>query len=461
MKRLVDFLIVVLFLALVGVGGYFGYTEFLAEDDTEDAADDGETASASVTDTGIELSRLSTDERYAVLPARSDLPAALSEASGGDPVALDLDADQSVLSLAEDPSATGRFAQIRSTHGWTAATSITYNTCALVGQDTAFVRAMVSQMLTTQQARALVNDALLQGYYQVLGYRLTPSEALHGWTITSREPVSGKCYAQEYETMMIFDHLGLVIVLQTNTSAEADPALGRTTLEALAARIFANIESLDALQTVSIPPTPVPEDRASRLLTGAVTPNALSRLIGSTADWDLDVLYEQDDTLSRLLTLEELVAFYESFGQPAQLQLAEAIDRAGRRFGLIAEQIRVWEPQTACPPESPSRLEMDLLLFERPAGAEAYLRDLNLQNAWRGTGLYDEFNLSEEGVYAFGSATTGCGAMQTVQKSVTFERLLLHLSIVIPASIPREDAIAQVDAMMDSTLRELYMRRLG
>ncbi len=456
MKKLVDVFIVLIVLALIGGGAYFGYTEFLADTDDDDA-DGGETASALLSDTGVELSRLSTDEVYAVLPAQSDLPEALSAATGGEPLVIDLNTDQRAISLSEDPAARDRFVQIRNAYGWTSATSVTYNTCTLIGQNTAFVRALVSQMPTTQQGRALVNDARLQGYYKVLGYRLTPSETLHGWAITSREPVAGNCYAQEYQTLMVFDHLGLVVVLQTNTSADAEPALGRATLEALAARIFANIEGLDALQTVSIPPTPIPEDRAGALLTAQVRRETLGQLIGSTGDWDLNVFYNTNDDESMSLTLEELVAYYQEIGSAT---LAAAVDQAGRRYGLIAEEVRVWGPEVVCPQDAPARIEMDLLLFERPAGADAYLRDLSLQNAWRGTGLYSEFSLSEDGVYAFGSISNACGAMQIIQKSVTFERLLLHLSVVIPASVPREDATAQVDVMMDATLKELYMRRL-
>lgn len=455
MKRLVDFLIVVLAGVILGGGIYFGYTVYIAEED-ESSTQSG--AAARVSGETVELPRLSTAQLNAVLPSAADLPPDLSGATGGDPTRVDLNTSQDVLSLSTFSAATSRFTQIRSTYSWVQATSATFNTCAL-NRDTAFVRAAVSQFPSSQQARAFIDDAFVRGYYRALQFQVTQANDLHGFYLSASAPVEGDCYTAERQHLMFFEHLGLVTVLHVNTNASASPALGRSTLDAVAARVVSNIAALDALTDMTLPPTPTPSG-AVNLLTASTRPDDLSFLMPSTRDWDLVNIYSTVDEENQRLSLTELVDFYRAFNTPALNQLADTIDRAGRRYGLIAESIRVWTPDTACPPNEPVRIEVDLMLFERPAGAEIFMRDADVQAAWQGTGVFSEFQTSADGVYAFGTLNHACGAMQVVQKSASYERLLYTLSMTLPTTIDRQSAIEQIDAMLASSLSTLYLQRL-
>lgn len=455
MKRLVDFLIVVLAGVVLGVGGYVAFTMYFNDDEPSSTRGG---ASARVVGDSVELPRLSAAQLNAVLPGAADLPPDLSDATGGEPTRVDLNTSQDVLSLSTFSAATSRFTQIRSTYSWAQATSATFNTCAL-NRDTAFVRALVSQFPNPQQARAFIDDAFVRGYYRALQFQVTQANDLHGFYLSASAPVEGDCYAREQQHLMFFEHLGLVTVLHVNTNASASPALGRSTLDALALRVVSNIAALDALADVAIPPTPTPSGTFN-LLTANTRPDDLGFLMPSTRDWDLVNIYTTVDEENQRLSLAELVDFYRAFNTPALNQLADTIDRAGRRYGLIAENIRVWRPDTACPPNDPVRIEVDLMLFERPAGAEIFMRDADVQAAWQGTGVFSEFQTSADSVYAFGTLNHACGAMQVVQKSASYERLLYTLSMTLPVTVDRQSAIAQIDTMLANSLSTLYLQRL-
>ncbi len=462
MKRVLDLLIAVLFIAVLGVGGYFGYTQYIAKDDNNDDTTTGSSTeqNATITEAGVlQLPLLRMEHLTAILPGVADLPPNLGGAAESEAIRIDLNVDQRPFSLSDDRDASARFSEIRSAYSWTSAASVRFDTFTL-NQGVSFVRAMVSQFPTTQQARDFIDDPLVQGYYKALGYTLQDAGDLHGWLLTSGTPVEGTGYAEEHQALLFFDHLGLLVALQANTDADADPALGQQTLLALAPRVLENIRALDVLAGVTVPPTPTPQPLTVSLLTAGIDEGDLDRLFSAPRDWNLNAFYVAADEENIRYSLLELIDFYASFNTPALNQLAAEIDRAGRRYGLIAQAIRVWRPESGCPADAPVRVEMDLALFERPAGADAYMRDPALQEAWRNTGVFTEFQDVGDGIFAFGSVNHACGPMQVVQKSATYERLLFTLSLTAPAGIDRQAVMDQVDAALRTTLNDLYMERL-
>ncbi len=448
-KRALDVLTGLVVLVAVGISSYLLYSRFGPTNTSSDT-----TAPTPARRAGTdELPHLEAAQIAELLPDVEALPPALQDGATTRSYTHNLDDDQHTRDRAASALAE-RLATLRNTYEWHSATGVEFNTCASHA-DVGSIAVELSQLPSAQLARNFIDDPAVRGYYRAQGFVVSTVEDVHGWALTSGEPKTGICYAQEYDVQLFFDHRGLLFRLQATANA-ADPAAARKALETLLPELVGRVDALDVF-TQEPSPTPTPQPVA-RLLTDAVTLDGLDLYLPSVRDWDLSASYFTTHDESRRFELNELVAFYRDLGITT---LADAIDRAGRRYGLIGQEVRVWKPDEDCPAApNPVRLEVDLALFERPAGAEAYMQDPTVQAAWQSTGLLTEFENEMGTVYAFGQVGHACGTMQIVQKSIPFERLLLTLSVALPASLPRADAVAQVDAMLRTAVVTLYAERL-
>lgn len=466
MKRLLDLLIILVFLALIGAGGYVAYLRVPEVQDRVDEllnrsspAEEALPDAARVTEAGVELPRLRQADLAGLLPEAGDLPPGYGMVETTDPYVMDLDVTQQQTQNSW-PAAATRLAQIRQNFGWDTGAGVLYNTCAL-NRDTSELRIEVSQLRSTQAARDFIDDPLVRGYFRALSFARSDLANVHGFYLISRGPAEGTCYAREWLHYLFFEQYGLLFALQTRTNAAAPITVGRTLLESLVAPLAARVRNLEALAEVTVPPTPVPVIDPLNVLTRNVTLESLQLLLPTAGGLNLSVAYSPDLDEGARYDLPGLVAFYRSFNTDPLNALAQAIDVAGRRYGLIGQQIVVWKPSRECPSDGPNRVEVDLALFERAAGATAYLQDQNVQAARRGTGLFSEFVASGDAVYGYGNVSGGvCGPLLLVEKSQTYERLLFSISFTISAAMSRESATAIVDAMMEKTLIDLYMQRL-
>ncbi|MCD4685529.1 MAG: hypothetical protein K8S97_06300, partial [Anaerolineae bacterium] len=392
-KRLLDLLIVLIVLAAIGVGGYFGYTTFIADDESSD--DNASTSgTAQITDSTLELPRLTQTQFLSLLLAPEDLPAPYSQAQNVEPfIPEDLSVTERELATEIGADASLRFSTIRSTYNWQPDYAIEFSTCTL-GQDVAAIGVEISQLASSADARAFIDDPLVRGFFQAIGYTLTEADAVHGWYLTPTTPFEGDCFAQgEWNTGIFFEYWGMLFLTSVKVSADASPDLGHAISLDLTQQLMQGVEALDVMTGINIPPTPVPPGMTfEQLITADLDAVNLTFMIPSSARWTtLYNNYTSDPDESLSVTLAELIDFYRTAGTAAASQLAGEIDHTGRRMGLIAREVRVFKPDTDCPNDEPARIDVTVSLFERPTGAIAYMQDAGIQAAWRGTGLFNTF----------------------------------------------------------------------
>lgn len=448
-KRLIDLLIFLIVVAAIGVGAYFGYTTFLADDETTDNG--SPSGAAQVTGANLELPRLTQTQFLSLLIAPEDLPDPFRQTANAEPfVPESLDVTARDLATTVSADASIRFSRMVDAYNWQPDYAIEFDTCT-PGQDITLIGVEVSQFDTAAAARTFIDDPEVRGFFQALGYTITPADHVHGWYLTSIvpiEPEEGGCFGPEWHTGLFFEYWGMLFLTTVKVDGDASPDIAHALSQDLAVRLIQKVDQLDVMTGINIPPTPEPAGMAfDQLITADVNAATLQFMIPSASRWGFYSSYDPDPDEAFSFTLVELIDFYRAAGTPATAQLANEIDRAGRRMGLIAREVRAFKPDPPCPADEPARIDVTVSLFERPAGAQAYMQDAGIQAAWRGTGLFNTFTTIGDAVYAYGTVDHACGAMQTVQKTVSFERVMYTIALTLPATTPQDDAVALVDAL--------------
>jgi hypothetical protein len=453
MKRLVDALIFLIVAAAAAVLVFF----VLNRNKTADEAGAGvrsESAVSAPSDwptAAAELARLTDDQLQGLLTRSDELPEAVK---GSAPSTARADMRLGLADMMKAwPEAANRFQQILDYYSWHTGAAIRFDACPL-HRSVDMVQVEVYQLPSTSAARSLVDDPALHGFFTVLGAEPTPADNLHGWYLSSVPMTNGECYPDEFQNLLVFDYWGLIFVIEADTQSTADPGLARSLMEPLAVPLIARV---DALNQAAFTPTPIPAEQV-RLMTettrladlGAYMPTLTE--IGVTG-----TTHTLNGQFSHSYTLDQIVENYRGLNTG----LADAIAQAGRTYGLNGQEVRLWDTGSACPSILGLSIEVDVALFERPAGAEAYMNDANLQQAWASTGLLTTFTPESDGILMLGQIPGHhCGPIRVVGKMVPFERLLITVVVNAYQDVEQQQVIDILKDTATFIVANLYMSKL-
>jgi hypothetical protein len=455
MKRLVDALIFLIVAAAAAVLVFFVLNRNKTTDGNGPGVHSGSAGPSSAPSgwptAEAELARLNDDQLQGLLTRPDELPGAIQ---GSSPSTARADMGLGLADMMKSwPEAANRFQQILDYYSWHTGAAIRFDACPL-HRSVDMVQVEVYQLPSTSAARTLVDDPALRGFFTVFGAEPAPAENLHGWYLSSVPLSNGECYADEFQDLLVFDYWGLIFVIEADTQSTADPGLARSIMEPLASPLIARV---DALNQAAFAPTPVPAEQV-RLMTettsladlGAYMPTLIE--IGVTGS-----THTLNQEFSHSYTLDEIVENYRGLNTG----LADAIAQAGRTYGLNGQEVRLWDTGNRCPSILGLSIEVDVALFERPAGAEAYMNDANLQQAWASTGLLTTFTPESDGILMLGQVPGHhCGPIRVVGKMVPFERLLITVVVNAYQDVEQQEVIDILRDTATFIVANLYMSKL-
>ena len=252
----------------------------------------------------------------------------------------------------------------------------------------------------------------------------------------------------------MFDYWGLIFVIEADTQSTADPGLARSIMEPLAPPLIARA---NALSQTTFPATPVPAEQV-RLMTETTSLSDLGAYMPSLAEIGVTgTTHTLNGQFSHSYTLDQIVENYRALNT----RLADAIAQAGRTYGLNGQEVRLWDTGSTCPNILGLSIEVDVALFERPAGAEAYMNDANLQQAWASTGLLTTFTPESDGILMLGQIPGHhCGPIRVVGKMVPFERLLITVVVNAYQEVEQQEVIGILKDTATYIVANLYMSKL-
>jgi hypothetical protein len=401
---------------------------------------------------GPELPPLS-DEQLTDLNLRpADLPAAFA---ANRTVETFVNAD-TVAQIAEfSPELADEFETITADYGWTHSIGMTYAACQ---PDLPIneIYSEVAQLPSADAARAFFDDPAAQAVFTNLGYTIEPATGVHGWLMTLG-PFEGACFPQEIAYSLNFDYWGLFLIVSMTANADTDPALVTGLLDQLAPVIIAHADSLAA---TPFPPTPVPgaavtveevTEPTQAVVPPTWTPAApvsdaptlaeVERLMPSGEELGLSASdYTLNNDLSSSGTAQDWVALWQEIGLA---DIASALAQNAAQNGMIGQIARVWDTGGTCPPGMAISLEIDVTLFETPAGADAFLFDPAYLQALGNLGVITE----QSGGALISSLTTPteCGTMMTYAKSVASGPFIVGSSVIVYQDIDRAEVMPVLD----------------
>jgi hypothetical protein len=365
---------------------------------------------------------LSDDALKNLLPPLDELPAELRPDTQADYYVPDSKTTSDSL-RSSWPEAADRFDRIARTYGWAEGIGVRYDTCHLK-QPVVGVSIEMHQFESPAVAQAFIDDPLLHSFMRGTLFDIWPSSTVHGLEGVSLA-TEGDCYPQEKRIMLYFEYWGLFFSLSAGLNASADPAVGITLLNSLIPPMLAR---LDPMAVNPLPPTPAPASEF-KLITEAIKLSDLPRLMPALDEFDesLTSTYSSNRQIGKTYTLQDFVEAYRNINLPT---LADALAQAGRTYGLIGQEVRIWDTGNDCPNILGLSLEVDIALFERPAGAHDYMIDPALQQSWIGTGLMTSYVQDGDSVVMYGQIPGHrCGPVQVVGRMTPFERLLITVVV--------------------------------
>ncbi|MBI5961668.1 MAG: hypothetical protein HY866_23220 [Chloroflexi bacterium] len=456
MKRLVDFLIVLVVLAIVGLGVFFVAGRSNNNNDTPPPAQSSASTLAPTTNPTVDFQfpALTDDQQKSLLSPIDDLPVELRSETQADFYIPDSKLTSESLRR-EWPEAADRFDLITATYGWEEGVGVRYNTCHLQ-QPISEVGIEIDQFASAPLAQAFIDDPLFHNFLKATFFDIRYSTLVHGVEGVSSIASEGDCYPQEKNAMLYFEYWGLFFSLSMDFDAAADPAQMIGVLNSLVPPLLARA---DALASSPLPPTPIPSGQA-RLITEQITIADLPRLMPYLDEFDqsLTSTYSNNSQIGKTYTLDQFVQAYRDINLTA---LADAIALAGLTHGMIGQEARVWEPSSDCPNILGLSLEVDFTLFESPAGARDYMMDPTLQQAWKNTGLMTSYVPDGDSVLMFGQIPGHhCGPLQVVGKMTPYERLLVTVVVNSYSEAGQQDVLDIVDIFSQQVLLLLYIEKL-
>lgn len=345
--------------------------------------------------------------------------------------------------------------EIGQTYGWVYSKGISYNACQ-PSVPVSEIYSEVAQLASPEVARRFHDDPKAQNVFTQLGYTITPATSVHGWMAIGA-PEEGECFAQEKEYTLTFEYWGMLIVVSLEVNADTDPALVSGLLDQLAATMVAHVNAIAPAPfpatpipaVVNVPPVPatavspliVPTQAAGPAIkptsaglptisTGGAQLADLAKVMPTIDEVGLpQPTFALNQQYSGTVTFEQMVTVLQN----AQLyDMANALQQAGSKNGLIGQEARVWDTGSSCPQTIGLSVEIDVSLYQTAQGAQAQLVDPGMQQAWIGTGLVSSFQQDGNGILSIGSNPVHpCGAAPIVGKSIVHGRFLISLVLII------------------------------
>jgi len=415
---------------------------------------------------GPELPPLS-DEQLTDLNLRpGDLPAAFA---ANRTVETFVNAD-TVAQIAEfSPELADEFESFAEAYGWTHSIGVTYAACQ---PDLPIneIYSEVAQLPGADAARAFFDDPAAQAVFADLGYTIEPATGVHGWLMTLG-PFEGACFPQEIVYSLNFDYWGLFLIVSMTANADTDPALVTGLLDQLAPVLVAHADELAA---TPFPPTPAPGEAViveeateppaeptqvvvpptwtpAAPVSGAPTLAEVERLMPSAEELGLSASdYTLNADLSISGTTQDWVALWQEIGLA---DIASALAQNAAQNGMTGQIARVWDTGGTCPPGMAISLEIDVSLFETPAGAGAFLFDPAYLRALGNLGVITE----QSGGALISSLTTPteCGTMMTYAKSIASGPFIVGSSVIVYQDIDRAEVMPVLDLVNEFMVDKL------
>ncbi|MBN2303148.1 MAG: hypothetical protein JXQ72_01645 [Anaerolineae bacterium] len=359
-------------------------------------------------------------------------------------------------------------------YGWLQTTGVSYTSCQPnVPVDKIYSE--VSQFYSPAAGRAFFEDVRTGMMLGALGYELTTAETVHGWTIT-RPIADPTCFEFEIEYTLAFEYWGMYVWVSMTADGNTDPGLVYGLLDQLAAVLVARI---DALAAQPFPPTPLPGGESAPPPTQAAlvptntalpptwTPVPPTDVPAGATMADVDAVmpaladtglpsppFALNQDLSGTYTPDQLVALIRGGNL---VGVANAVQDAGQRNGLIGQLTRLWDTGSACPNTVGFAFEIDVALFQTAQGAQAYAADDGIRQAWLMTGLYSDFETLPDGsVVGIGASPFHqCGVVSLYNKSLAHGRFLILISITSNVQADTAPILAALDVMANQMAARL------
>jgi hypothetical protein len=402
------------------------------------------------------------------------------------PAAFATNQDSAMLSMAgsvqvlRDDGATDladQIEQIITTYGWDQYAAMQYTACQ-PDLPVSVIYSDVAQLASPQQARKFTDDLQVRAFLSWLNETIMPARSVHGFVGTS-EPYPGDCFDQAIDYSLYFEYWGLLYSVSMTADANTDPVLVFDLLDQLAQRVVARA---DALAPAPFPPTPAaggpgpgptaegqptlppPGDATPTLPppppstpatgTGSATLANLERGLPTIQEVGLPPdIFTLNPNISGVFTLDEVVKLTRESGLNV---LADAIQQAGQQNGMIGQVVRVWDTGDACPQTIGLSLEIDITLLQTAQGAQAYMRDPGVQQAWQALGLFNSFEPSDDGILAMGSSPYhNCGEVALYSKTVTHGRFVITGFLIANSQAQQQDIVPALDLLLDFTKDKL------
>ncbi len=359
--------------------------------------------------------------------------------------------------------AANTFEQAYTQYGWTHSVTVDYKACE-PSLPISGISSSIAQLAGVDEARAFIDSDAIRAIFQLLEQQIEPAPNLHGYRVTI-PPDTGECFPKETEYGVLFEYWGTLVWVSMTANAETDPALVYGLLDQLVPVVVAR---LDAAAPAPFPPTPVPAPLGaaqpplqpptqppSLLPTQApaqppsvanVALPDLEQLMPSLTDLGLPAPpFQYNASVSGTFTLEQMVATLQGFGLA---ELANAVQQAGQRDGMVGQVVGVWDTGDQCPDTVGLSLEVDLTLFQTPQGALSYMNDKGIQQAWLNTGVFTSFQPHGDGLLASGTLSGHrCGAVQIYSLVVPQGNVLVTASVIGNVQASQNELVSALELL--------------
>jgi hypothetical protein len=445
-NRVIDLLIVLVLVAAVAIAAYaFVLPNLSEEDDKDDSAFLAATETMAPTATpqptpDTNLSTLTDEQLRALLPGSDKLGALLSATLNPEDYRHEAVSTIDAEVVTEWPAAAEEFQYLYDVYGDYPTIGTEYTPCKELNLPIGRIDVSVEQHSDADLLRQFFDDPKTRGLITALLYERRDAEAVHGWSMT-RADQDGSCYTLEDQHELIFEQWGLLFDIVFEVEAGSDPAPIWEIINRIASLITRQVDTLDA--AASLPATPVPSGAPS--VRHTITLHDVERGVPPSEWLEEDSPWTLNQNVSRSYTLAEYIAAYENLDMP---ELAGAIAQAGAEHGMVGQVVRIWDTGADCPSIVGLVLEIDIALFETATGAQGYMNDAALQQAWRNTGNVLSFTPTGDQVQVLGRYPNHrCGSLQVVEKKFTYDRLLITVSLTGYDFVDQQEIAAVVDNM--------------
>ncbi|MBN1202197.1 MAG: LysM peptidoglycan-binding domain-containing protein [Anaerolineae bacterium] len=416
---------------------------------------------------GPSLPLLTTEQLQALTLQANDVPAEFAASQ-----ALEISYTQETIDFVREqaPDLADQIEAITNSYGWREIASADYALC----QETlpiSDIYSEVAQLNSPDAARAFVDDPQVWGIFEAFGYTVTPAANVHGF-LAVLPPEPGDCFAQAAEYNMYIEYWGLLIDVAMTADANTDPELVKGLLDQLALAVIVRVDNFAG---EPFPPTPVPAateeamptlaplpTEAGPLPTEALPPTQaagpgvtlqdVERIMPTIPELGIPAdTYAENLLLSGTFSIDEVVNFWQALGLT---DIASVLQHNAQQNGAVGQVTRVWDTGEFCPPAGWGiSLEADVMLFNTPEGASAFLNDPGYLQAFQAAGFALEVRGS--GYLAVLSTPTVCGDALAYIVTAPYSRYVITAQVLTYLDSDEDIAVAVVDELLNFLIQKI------